>query len=391
MRPSERIASLIFWYLRDELSGNQERELTEWRNASRENEQFFQEEIDPENIRKEISDMYANKEKVWDKIMEKDPGFSLKPKKTRRLYWVLTVAAIIIVSLGFSWYALFRSPSRHQDQVNIASANTKAIVPGGNHAVLVLANGSVILLDSSRNGTVSAQGNIIITKKASGQLVYTSNGQASSSESGFNTLKTPRGGQYQVILPDGTKVWLNAASSLKYPAFFATNDRKVELNGEAYFEVAKNPKSPFRVTVNGKPGVEVLGTHFNIMAYPDESFMATTLLEGRVKVGSTILKPGQQANVEFAEQKIQVVNDIDVNEIIAWKNGKTSFKDASIQTIMRAVSRWYDVDISYEGKIPDKRFKGGLPRDANLSDLLSVLEQSGIHFRVEGKKITVTP
>jgi ferric-dicitrate binding protein FerR (iron transport regulator) len=272
-----------------------------------------------------------------------------------------------------------------------ASAKAKAIVPGGNHAVLVLADGSVIKLDSTGNGVVSAQGTITITIKDSGQLIYTSNGQAPDRESGFNTLKTPRGGQYQVVLPDGTKVWLNAATSLKYPAFFAANERKVELNGEAYFEVAKNPKSPFRVIVNGKPGVEVLGTHFNMMAYGDEPFMATTLLEGSVKIGSTILKPGQQANVEFAEQKIQVINDIDVNEIIAWKNGKTSFKDASIQTIMRGVSRWYDVDISYEGKIPDKRFKGGLPRDANLSDLLSVLEQSGIHFRVEGKKITVTP
>jgi transmembrane sensor len=391
MRPSERIASLIFWYLRDELSGEQERELTEWRSSSPENEKFFQEEIDPENIRKEISDMYANKEKVWDKIMEKDPGFNPKSKKPRKLYWVLTVAAIIIVSLGFSWYALFRSPSRHQDRMTAASAKAKAIVPGGNHAVLVLADGSVIKLDSTGNGVVSAQGTITITIKDSGQLIYTSNGQAPDRESGFNTLKTPRGGQYQVVLPDGTKVWLNAATSLKYPAFFAANERKVELNGEAYFEVAKNPKSPFRVIVNGKPGVEVLGTHFNMMAYGDEPFMATTLLEGSVKIGSTILKPGQQANVEFAEQKIQVINDIDVNEIIAWKNGKTSFKDASIQTIMRGVSRWYDVDISYEGKIPDKRFKGGLPRDANLSDLLSVLEQSGIHFRVEGKKITVTP
>jgi ferric-dicitrate binding protein FerR (iron transport regulator) len=391
MRPSERIASLIFWYLRDELSREQARELTEWRNASPENEQFFQEEIDPENIRKEISDMYANKDKVWEKIMEKDPGFSLKQKKPRRLFWVLTVAAIIIVSLGFSLYVLFRSPSKHQDQVNVASTNNKAIVPGGNHGVLVLADRSVIKLDSVGNGVVSTQGAITVTKKDSGQLVYSSNGQVSAGETGFNTLKTPRGGQYQVVLPDGTKVWINAASSLKYPAFFAANERKVELNGEAYFEVAKNPKSPFRVTVNGKPGVEVLGTHFNIMAYSDEPFMAATLLEGSVKVGSTILKPGQQAKVEFTEQKIQVVNDIDINEIIAWKNGKTSFKDASIQTIMRAVSRWYDVDISYEGKIPDKRFKGGLPRDANLSDLLSVLEQSGIHFRVEGKKITVTP
>ncbi len=391
MRPSERIASLIFWYLRDELSREQARELTEWRNASPENEQFFQEEIDPENIRKEISDMYANKDKVWEKIMEKDPGFSLKQKKPRRLFWVLTVAAIIIVSLGFSLYVLFRSPSKHQDQVNVASTNNKAIVPGGNHGVLVLADRSVIKLDSVGNGVVSTQGAITVTKKDSGQLVYSSNGQVSAGENGFNTLKTPRGGQYQVVLPDGTKVWINAASSLKYPAFFAANERKVELNGEAYFEVAKNPKSPFRVTVNGKPGVEVLGTHFNIMAYSDEPFMAATLLEGSVKVGSTILKPGQQAKVEFTEQKIQVVNDIDINEIIAWKNGKTSFKDASIQTIMRAVSRWYDVDISYEGKIPDKRFKGGLPRDANLSDLLSVLEQSGIHFRVEGKKITVTP
>jgi len=392
MRPSERIATLIFRYLRGELSGEEERELSEWRSLSDENEQFFQEEIVPENIRKDISDMYANKEVVWQKILEKAPGLHNAPvsKKPSR-FSVISIAAVFLVSLAFGTYFLLRFPRQYQKRTDVAVKNSSAIVPGGNHAILVLADGSAIELDSVRTGIVGSDNGSSIVKKDSGQLVYSIGAQASSREMAINILRTPRGGQYSVVLSDGSRVWLNAASSLRYPASFSGSERTVQLEGEAYFEVVPETNAPFHVQVKGKPEILVLGTSFNITAYPDEPFMSTTLLEGTVKTGSKILQPGQQAQAKDSQSAIHVLKNVDVQSITAWKNGKTSFDNASIQTIMRAISRWYDVDIAYKGTIPDKRFKGGLPRNTDLSELLSVLQQNGIHFTVEGKKITVTP
>ncbi len=389
MRPSERIAFLIFRYLRDELTPDQDRELTEWRDASPENEQFFQEEIDPEKIRSDLAEMYEHKDGIWDQILSQTPEFSGKTVPLRKPHWKYPAAAAILIGLGLSWYFLFHSPPKTEGPAAVAAVKTGAIVPGGNHATLLLADGSVVQLDSAKNGAVGANETII--KKDSGELVYSLNSQNSAGITGMNTLKTPRGGQFMVVLSDGSKIWLNAASELKYPVTFSGAERKVELKGEAYFEVALDKNAAFKVSVNGKPDIEVLGTDFDVMAYPDEPLMTTTLLSGSVKTGSKILKPGQQALAADGPSSIQVLDGVDVSSITAWKNGKTSFKDAGIETIMRAVSRWYDVDISYEGRIPGKRFKGGMPRDASLSDLLSVLAQSGIHFTVEGKKIIVTP
>ena len=241
------------------------------------------------------------------------------------------------------------------------------------------------------NGIVGEQNGSSIEKQSSGAIVYAHGGETAPAIVEYNILKTPRGGQYSVVLSDGTKVWLNAASSLGYPAVFTGSERTVDLEGEAYFEVAGKKDAPFHVKVKGKPEILVLGTSFNVMAYPDEPFTSTTLLEGTVKTGTRILKPGQQAQAVDSQSVVRVVTDVDVESITAWKNGETSFENASIQEIMRAISRWYDVEIAYKGNIPDKRFIGGLPRDTQLSALLHVLEQNGIHFTVEGKKITVTP
>jgi len=267
-------------------------------------------------------------------------------------------------------------------------------LPGKNTAILTLADGSTIVLDSAKNGALTSQGNTKVIKLNNGQLAYSSSG--ATNEVLYNTMSTPRGGQYKLVLSDGSKVWLNAASSIHYPTSFPGNERKVEITGEAYFEVAHDAKKPFKVSVNNME-VQVLGTHFNVNAYRDERTINTTLLEGSVKVtkGSSmsILKPGQQAIIQQAgdDKKITVENNIDVEAVIAWKNGYFSFTNADMTAVMRQISRWYDVDIVYEGKIPDRKFGGEISRNLNASQALKILQASKVHFRIEGKKIIVLP
>jgi len=396
MRQSERIAWLLFRYTRDELSAEENHELSEWRSLSPENEEIFKKETNPDYIRDEMKEMYANKNAVFQKITEKYPELSDNSRPYLK-FRLMPVAATLIITLGITALFVLQTKSKKEKSIQQSSFGIHSIKPGGNHATLTLANGSVVSLDSAASGIIGAEGSSNIIKKDSGQLVYSNNGSDAISEISYNTLRTPRGGQYKLILPDGTNVWLNAASSLKYPSSFNSKERKVVLEGEAYFEVSKvtdppaNKKVPFLVSIQGKPDVEVLGTHFNIMAYPDEPFVLTTLLEGSVKIGSSVLVPGQQAQENNNSSSVTVINAVDLNEVIAWKNGKTSFKNANIQQIMRAISRWYDVDVEYKGIIPDKKYKGGLPRNTDLNELLEVLNQNGIHFTVEGKKIIVTP
>jgi transmembrane sensor len=237
------------------------------------------------------------------------------------------------------------------------------------------------------------QGQTQVSKKNDGLLAYQSNSTAPVSQVLYNTISTPRGGQFEVALPDGTKVWLNAASSLRFPTAFTGKERDVELTGEAYFEVAKNKDLPFHVTSAGQV-IEVLGTHFNINAYTDEKSIKTTLFEGSVRVAknlkSAMLKPGEQSIVSNDDANtIRIADDVDADEVLAWKNGKFYFNDADVETVMRQVSRWYDVDIEYKGKSSADRFTGNFTRDLNLSKTLKLLEFTGINFKIEGRKIIV--
>jgi ferric-dicitrate binding protein FerR (iron transport regulator) len=208
----------------------------------------------------------------------------------------------------------------------------------------------------------------------------------------YNTVSTPRGGQYQLTLSDGSKVWLNASSSLRFPTAFPGTERRVEITGEAYFEVAGNESKPFVVDIAGKGEVEVLGTQFNINAYEDEPAIKTTLLEGKVKVSesngsqSSVLKPGQQAQLANG---IRVMDNVDMEEIMAWKTGWFYFDRQELPAIMRQVSRWYDVDVRYEGRISKKSFSGIVGRDNDIKDVLKIMENAGIRFRIEGSSITV--
>jgi len=328
-----------------------------------------------------------------------------------RRYRLAAAAAIIVVLLGGGGAMLFLKAGGSKPVAAAAASKPipgEDIGPGRNKAVLTLADGSTIDLDEAKDGTIAKQGNSKLVKLSGGQLAYQQSraggnqdsrggGTPGSPEAGrpenpktaFNTISTPKGGQFQLVLPDGSKVWLNAASSLKYPTVFSGKKRTVELRGEAYFEIAPNAAMPF--TVNAGTQIEVLGTHFNVMAYNDEQAVKTTLLEGRVKVHSgeqsVLLAPGEQARSN--DNGALSTATVDTDEAIAWKNGLFRFNEATIEEVMRQVSRWYDVEVVYVNAVPKDLFRGEIYRNVNVSKVLKVLEVSGVHFTVEGKKILV--
>ncbi|MDB5208286.1 MAG: hypothetical protein JWR72_3361 [Flavisolibacter sp.] len=316
----------------------------------------------------------------------------------RRRWPHMVAAAAIIFVVGISSYFLFKPASSPGKLVAIQKDNSQRfkndIKPGGDKAILVLANGQSIVLDSAGNGMVSQQGSTKILKLNNGQLSYTTGDTPNSgaAEILYNSIVTPHGGQYQVTLPDGTMVWLNASSSLRFPTAFIGKERKVEITGEAYFEVAKNTAMPFIVIINKGAAVEVLGTHFNVMAYGDEKTIKTTLLEGAINLKNEgvvqRLKPGQQAQI--TQGKMNVINDVDVERAIAWKNGLFDFNDDAVPDIMRQLSRWYDIDVEYEGKVPDGHYVGSVRRKSNISAVVKMLELAGdIRFELQGKKLIV--
>jgi len=320
--------------------------------------------------------------------------------KTRRLKLWRRIAAACAIIVTFSAGAYFFSsqpkPSR------IAETRSNEILPGNNKAVLTLSNGHRIVLNDAHRGQLAMQGNTDVTKVDSGLLVYkgTTNGvQGIAHNDGakipFNTLDVPRGGQYQLVLPDGTKVWLNSASSIRYPTAFEGDKRVVTITGEVYFEVADDPTHPFMVHTRNSD-VTVLGTHFNVMAYDDDPAVTTTLLEGSVKVSvpqkneTALLTPDHQASVTNTKNDIRVVK-VDASNVAAWIHGLLSLKDCSMQEFMNQLSRWYDVDIAYAGAIPHHRFGGVINRNVPLIDVLDALAAGGIHTKLEGRKIIVLP
>ncbi|MGZ8556899.1 MAG: FecR family protein [Chitinophagaceae bacterium] len=320
-------------------------------------------------------------------------GQKNKPFKIIRWKILLRIAASLIIFMaGATIYFSLRGSDQNALAVAPEKKAENDVLPGGNKAILTLSDGSAISLDDAENGQVAQQGNAQIANLGNGQVAYKVI-EGKKSEVVFNTLTTNRGGQFRLILPDGSEVWLNSASSVKYPTAFIGMQRKVEISGEAYFQIAHNPVKPFIVSVNGM-NVNVLGTHFNINAYDDEASVKTTLLEGSVSLKKAdvvaTLTPGQQAQLGNSG-KIKVIDNVDIDQVVAWKNGYFSFNRADLQTVMRQIARWYDVDISYEGKIPERQFGGKIDRNSNASEVLKILRETKVHFRIEGKKIIVTP
>lgn len=311
---------------------------------------------------------------------------------TLRLWAKIAAAACIVLVLAIGGYYIIKRPQPGQ----VAQSQLKGdVAPGGNKAVLTLANGKTIILDNAHAGRLARQGSSKVTKVNNGLIAYKAGTSISSVTEPvqYNTLTVPRGGQYQLILPDGTKVWLNAASSIRYPTAFTGQERRVTITGEVYMEVARDAKHPFMVTTRHSD-ITVLGTSFNVMAYDNEPVVNTTLLEGSVKVSvfgdnqPAILKPGEQASVGNTGGNINV-KKVNAEDAAAWIHGLLSLNDCTVQEFMDKLSRWYDVDVEYAGKVPSKEFGGMINRNANLSDVLSALDAAGIHTRMEGKKIIV--
>jgi transmembrane sensor len=302
----------------------------------------------------------------------------------------LAAAAVLLLLLGTGFFWVYRSTV----PVKVAATITAPVIPGGNKAVLTLADGSTIVLDSAKEGALGSQGNTRIIKLDSGRLAYAASNSEAGAAPSYNTISTPRGGQYQVVLPDGSQVWLNAASSLRFPVAFTGNERAVTLTGEAYFEVAQHAGKPFMVRT-GSMQVNVLGTHFNVMAYPDEGRVKTTLVQGAVRVSqgstSTLMQPGQQASIDDAGNSFQITRP-DIEDVMAWKTGEFRFRKTDISMIMRQIARWYDVDIIYQGDLSGVTLYGSMTRKENVAQLLELLEQTGmVHFSTSGRRITVMP
>lgn len=320
-------------------------------------------------------------ESVHDRMLAKIRA-ELTP--VRRMGW-RKYAAVAAVVIAVGGYLLWTKTRQHPPTT--ASVAIEA-APGADKAVLTLGNGQRIVLDSTANGMLTTQGDSRITNQ-NGQLDYQPGGGTAKTAIASNTLTTPRGGQYKLILPDGTKVWLDAESSITYPAAFSGNTRHVSITGQAYFEVVHDAKAPFEVEVRGQK-VRDIGTSFNINAYPDEPAMKITLVNGAVAVNDIKLNhPGQQA--EYSNGNIKETPDADLRSILAWKNGLFYLTSADIATVMRQISRWYDVDVAFEKGMPAGHITGEVPRNTMLSSVLQVLQTSGVHFHVEGKTIYVTP
>ena len=320
----------------------------------------------------------------------------------RKNYRLIAAAAAVLVMAGAAgYYWLLNKPKTDAGGPVAVKVKPKDLPPGKDAAVLTLADGKKIILDSA-SGTITQQGNVTVLN-IKGQLSYAATAkEQGNSEVVYNTVTTARGNQYQLVLADGSKVWLNSASSLRFPTSFTGKSREVELDGEGYFEVSKNAAKPFHVKTRTQD-IEVLGTHFNVNGYKDEEVIKTTLLEGKVRVKSAgslqtsdvrlptsvILQPGQQAIASNNSTSIHVTDDIDIDQVMAWKNGWFEFDNTDLKMIMRQVSRWYDVDIVYETKTGNEKYGGRISRNINLSNIVKMLEGYGLHFRLEGKRLIV--
>ena len=344
----------------------------------------------------------GDKAEVWASILKTiddqnniavaTPKSSGKVFKMNMKYWAAAASVILLLSVGYFYISKKNTPALVKAVPEKVIEND--LMPGGNKAILTLGNGQQIILDSSQNGSLANQGNISVIKLNEGSIAYKDTHEKPT-DIVYNTISTPRGGQYQVELADGSKVWLNAASSLRFPTRFSDRERKVEITGEVYFEVAKKAGAPFEVILGNGSKVQVLGTHFNVMSYEDERSIETTLLEGSVKFvdheKSVVIKPGQQVVLNESTSELSVNKQVDMEAVMAWKNGKFYFNNADIESVMKQISRWYDVDVEYRGKV-DKKFEGSVSRDISAANIFKILEATGgVNFTIDGKKILVSP
>lgn len=388
--PEERLRSLILKYLDRSLTEEESRELNDLGSASPEIWLLIAQLEDDESLGGELQlqgniDTPRALAQVWTHIDERETS-----RTRRRLLrnWGIAAMAVILVAAGGGGYYLWnqRQPAKGSSPV---AATVSDIAPGSNKGILTLADGSEIRLDKQPTGALPQQGDTKVSKPDSGWVVYSTQGKEAGK---YNTLTVPPAGQYAVVLPDGTKVWLNNSSRLRYPTAFTGGIRNVTLTGEAYFEVARDLAKPFIVTVNDLR-VEVLGTHFNVTAYSDEKKISTTLLSGEVRLVSgdrrQVLQPGQEAVSEGHGGDFQV-NKVDTGEAVAWKDGFFHFDHAGLPEVLRQLTRWYDVTLELRGTMPDDLYSGDLSRYNSLSSILKNLNKEDVHLTLEGKRLIVS-
>jgi ferric-dicitrate binding protein FerR (iron transport regulator) len=401
-KPIHKLSELSFKYLQEGLNEEERLELNDFLNESEANRQFFDDLINQVRINEDLEHIYkTDSNAVWESVVKANPRLK---KGTVIAFFRPTVryaaAVILIAALAGYWLV------RHNENKQVAKVETtqKPVVnndikPGQYKAKLTLDDGTTMILDSAKNGRLVQQGGITVLNR-DGKLIYEKGGQTNKVH--YNKLVTAKGETFAAVLADGTKIWLNSESSISYPVSFIGQERKVTITGEAYFEVAasvvrqgnKLVKQPFKVVVEDME-VEVLGTHFNINAYADEEAIKTTLLEGKVKVVSgnatAMLMPGQQAQLTRQSNLLRVKDNVDVEEAVAWKNGYFQFNDADLKTVMRQLARWYDVDVVYQGEIGNDTYGGRINRNSKASEVMNLLGGNNVHYKIEGKKIIITP
>lgn len=395
MMKVEQVTDLLLKHLQGELTPDEQSLLDQWLSGSAHNRHFFNELNSEEQLSGLIRAFHPdaeqiNEAQILDKINQlrnSQPAIQPRIHFMRRWGWVAAASIIVLMGIGaYLWNA-----TKNNTHPSV-TAQSEDIAPGRSGAILTLADGSQVVLDSLANGVIANQNGTQVLLKDEG-LSYDPAGPATG-EVAFNTVTTPKGRQFQITLPDGTKVWLNAASSITYPTQFIGKERLVKVSGEVYLEVAKNAAKPFHVNVDERADVEVLGTDFNVNAYADDKSIHTTLLAGAVavtpKAGARVaLKPGQQAQVDG--NTATVFDNVNTEKVMAWKNGLFNFEGARLAEVMRQLERWYDIDVVYEKGVPDITFGGAITRGVSLKGLLSGLEGSEVHFRIEGRKLIVLP
>ncbi len=381
---NERLGYLLKQFHADLLNEDERVELDNWFHSLNYGREGFSKLLNTtgkEQLEQELLDAFKEK-------LAKDN----RKRIAMKTFYKVAASIVLMMSIGFLFYNYNQRKESEQRNELLA----KDIAPGKDRAVLILDDGSQIFLDSVGSGQLAKESGIIISKADNGELIYSVAGSAESNgKLSYNSIKTPRGGQYQIVLPDSTKVWLNAASSLRFPIRFDGNERRVELLGEAYFEVSHNKTKPFKVFSAGQE-VKVLGTKFNVKAYNDEPDIKTTLLEGSVLVSNLMsnefkmLSPGHQASITHNSGSIQL-KKVNAEQVMSWKSGYFTFDNESVSSIMRTISRWYDVDIEYRNTQKIERLGGAFSRRSNLSEILSNLELVGnMNFKIEGRKIIVS-
>jgi len=421
-----RIRELIISRLKEDLTEEENQELQAWVHQSEENAMLFNQLMDPDFIKEALKESSELKLSIRNKIDQllleeelRTGGLSLvnlqdsnlahlspteteeakiiylAPPARRSRAWMYAAACLLLLFTGgFFWFSRSSSPAVAAHSTN----SSNDVAPGGDKAVLTLGNDSTIVLENVANGHLALQG-ISRVSKDKNLLAYTAAGTPALSSPStstaalvYNTLTTPRAGQFQVLLPDGSKVWLNNASSLRYPTAFTGQTREVSLSGEAYFEIAKDAAKPFIVRVN-ELAIDVLGTSFNVLAYADEPAIKTTLLTGKVSLASggkqSMLVPGEQAVISKSGDWKRT-KGVDVDEATSWQRGYFHFSHEDIGAVLRQLGRWYDVEVKFTIPVPDYTFDGEIDRTLSLSSILRHLEKSDLHFQIDGRKLIVS-